>query len=271
MRNTAFTVKMAGFLLVITTIVFLSVSAQSTTVPLAHKPLLCEGEGWIPYSNIKCFKLIKQYVPKPLANQICGSVALPTEAYPPRLASIRSEEEQEFITELLTNITKSAINIWIEGERYHYEDDESSSPVSIFNSMSSGSSSSSGTTRTGTSGTATTTTIKPLSNSRKFIWPSDGLEMKYTNWIPGRPTLEQFNTNHRDCIEIPYQHNWLSNQSSTLWKDVNCDKANWILCEKTQVFTLSQCHQGILALTKEYEGKILNAFKGFVTFCSCKI
>lgn len=74
--------------------------------------LLCPGEGWFPYSNLKCFKLIKQYVRIANAIKMCGDSD-------GKLATIRTESEETFVNQLLNSSTNSPeeFYIWLDAQR----------------------------------------------------------------------------------------------------------------------------------------------------------
>ena len=74
----------------------------------------CEGEGWVSYKDEKCFKLIQQFATRQEAVDICKGESLnQTNGDYPILASVKTVEEQTFLSKYLFETEAIEVNVWL--------------------------------------------------------------------------------------------------------------------------------------------------------------
>ena len=93
-------------------------------------------------------------------------------------------------------------------------------------------------------------------NVSQFVW-DDGSAFDFTNWAEGRPYEEI----GMDCVEMQsrYTRKFSDITDSNLhsingkWKDVACEKANYVLCQKLQIWSLQHLQKTFLDSRKELQ------------------
>jgi len=142
------------------------------------EPSRCPTGDWVPYSDYKCFKLIKSYTDGNGVESVCRAEGNGTSqaVFP---ATIRTQEEQDFITNFVFNESSVEINFWF-GLKMNEDGD--------------------------------------------FVWVGDGSKALYTNWEENSPTGNP----GRTCVELSSR---LSRIEDGQWKDVTCQRPNYVLCE----------------------------------------
>jgi hypothetical protein len=74
---------------------------------------LCGGNNWIAFEDEKCSKLIKQYTNYNDAESACSEERAQTESYLPRLVTIKTTAELNFLTDYVFNTSASKVDVWI--------------------------------------------------------------------------------------------------------------------------------------------------------------
>ncbi len=88
-------------------------------------------------------------------------------------------------------------------------------------------------------------------NTNKFKW-NDGTEFSFTNWADKSPTKQIGN----NCVQIVPEHS-----SRGKWVDEPCDKKNLVVCQKMQIWPLSEFQNVLLDMRKkliETEEKLIH-------------
>src|SRR5690606_22297280 len=77
----------------------------------------CEGEGWIPFKDEKCFKLFEEWMTREKAQILCANAKLLSDPNPPVLATVETEEEQQFLNSYIYETSQVETNVWIGAKR----------------------------------------------------------------------------------------------------------------------------------------------------------
>jgi hypothetical protein len=73
--------------------------------------------GWVSYKDEKCVKLIKVWATHDEAEEICNNERLQADSFLPRLVSIKSTAEEEYLIEFVFVTSGIKINVWIGAKR----------------------------------------------------------------------------------------------------------------------------------------------------------
>lgn len=134
-----------------------------------------------------------------------GSHACRQEHPDSRLVSIKSADEQRFIAKLIFETLKVHVNVWIGARR------DLNSSVS--------------------------------ENGTKFFWEDRSEVTHFTDWAEGSPTTNV----ERDCIimesALTKPGNSSEDHHNGKWRDMTCEQANYIICEKLQEWTFKELQQ----------------------------
>jgi hypothetical protein len=77
-----------------------------------------------------------------------------------------------------------------------------------------------------------------------FVWVDDESLPVYTNWGDGSPE----NDPARDCVELESR---LGRVEDGDWKDVPCQRSNYVLCETLQTWAINELQAAVLSLRLE--------------------
>lgn len=89
-----------------------------TQPPKAPVDAECEGTDWVTYRDLKCFKLIKQFATREQAVALCAKEQISaSESHPPILATVKSEDEQTFLTRYLFTDSAVKSSVWLGAKR----------------------------------------------------------------------------------------------------------------------------------------------------------
>jgi hypothetical protein len=99
------------------------------------------------------------------------------------------------------------------------------------------------------------------SSEGEYTWVDDGSKIRYSNWADDSPS----NETERGCVELASH---LSKVKDGQWRDVPCEKANFVLCETLQKWSIYDMQKFILNLRFEVEEKITHIISnpGKITF-----
>ncbi len=76
----------------------------------------CGDNGWVPYLDTKCFKIFPNELKyRDEAENYCKEERF--QSYIPSLVIIKSRSEQEFVANLVFNISGSFDSVWIDAKR----------------------------------------------------------------------------------------------------------------------------------------------------------
>lgn len=88
-----------------------------------------------------------------------------------------------------------------------------------------------------------------INDSGVFHW-DDGMALSFTHWAPSAPT----NQTERRCVEMQADFASKDSPSSSLegkWRDVSCQLANYVVCQKMQYWSLGKLQRSVLESRKE--------------------
>jgi microcystin-dependent protein len=182
----------------------------------------CDGSKWIAYKDEKCFKLIiKKWVTYKEAEDICKKERLRTDLYTPRLISIKSATEQEYLTNFVFNTSGVKVNVWIGARRLPENGNEF------------------------------------VWNDGSVIDFDNWVEGSPTKEI-GRGCVEMQSRLTRRFSNISDSNLRGINGK---WRDVTCESGNYVICQKLQAWSFPKLQQTFLDARKELKDSLENVTK----------
>jgi hypothetical protein len=171
----------------------------------------CYGSEWIAYKDEKCFKLIRKWATHKEAEDICKKERLRTELYTPRLVSIKSATEQEYLTNFVFDKSGVKINVWIGARRLPENGNEF------------------------------------VWNDGSVIDFTNWVEGSPTEEI-GRGCVEMQSRFTRKFSNIS---DFNLRGINGKWRDGTCESGNYVICQKLQAWSFPKLQQTFLDARKE--------------------
>jgi hypothetical protein len=176
----------------------------------------CDGSEWIAYKDEKCFKLIRKWATHKEAEDICKEERLQTDLYTPRLVSIKSATEQEYLTNFVFDKSGVQVSVWIGARRLPENSNEF------------------------------------VWNDGSVIDFTNWVEGSPTEEI-GRDCVEMQSRFMRKFSNISDSNLRGINGK---WRDVICESGNYVICQKLQAWSFPKLQQTFLDARKELKDSL---------------
>ena len=178
---------------------------------------VCGSGPWILYKDEKCLQLLPEFVSQDEAQRLCDQTT--AFASPNSLLTIQSAEEQEIIQNILFEQLGIVDQVWL-GIRRQISNSSSNNETTL----------------------------------EEFKW-RDGSPLTFSNWAEGSPSDDE----HKTCALITSGLYVRGGESEVMegnsihgqWMDSSCEKRAMVLCQKPQVWQMSQIQETLVALRKE--------------------